>query len=315
MVFKKLKCFVKRNVASIVFSGWVWGCGVFVLLIFLELIFELFFQGRRAFFTFGTDFFIRSVWNPVNQEYSARAALIGTLVTSIIGVAVALPLSFGCAYSLTELLPSKISQCLTVAIRLLAAVPSIIFGMWGFFILVPLMSDYVQPFLKTTLGTMPYIGALFSGGTFGVGMLTAGLILAIMITPYTTAVMQDAFANVPALLKESAYSLGATQWEVMRRVVLPRLQKIIIGGIVLGWGRALGETMAVTFVIGNAHHIGWSLFMPSNTIASLIALEFPESASEGLRMSSLMALGAILMLISFIVLFCAQWLLKRAVKN
>lgn len=304
-----------NQIFSYLFTSLIWCSGALILLIFVGLIVELCWQGKQAFSVFGFDFITSTVWNPAKQEFSAGVALIGTLLSSCIGVMLAVPLSFGCAYCLSELMPQSIARYMTAITKLLAAIPSIILGMWGFFILVPIMSYYVQPFLKYLFGNIPYIEVLFSGGTFGVGILTAGLILAIMITPFTTAMMQESFANTPPMLKESAYSLGATKWEVMRHVTLPWVQKGVIGGIVLGWGRALGETMAVTFVIGNAHHAGWSLFTSSNTIASLIALEFPESTTGSLKMSSLMALGAVLMLISFIVLFCSQLLLKQVLKS
>lgn len=305
----------EKKIIPYLFSSLMWCGGALILLIFLGLIFELCWQGRQAFSAFGFHFITSTTWNPGNQEFSAGSALIGTLVSSFIGVILALPLSFGCAYCLNELLPQRIARYITAATQLLAAIPSIILGMWGFFILVPLMAHYVQPFLKHLFGPVPYLDLLFSGGTFGVGILTAGLILAIMITPFITAIMQEAFANTPTMLKESAYSLGATKWEVMYQVILPWVQKGVVGGVVLGWGRALGETMAVTFVIGNAHHVSWSLFMPTNTIASLIALEFSESAAGSLKMSSLMALGAVLMVISFFVLFCSQLLLKQVLKS
>lgn len=304
-----------NKILPYLFTSLIWCSGSLILLIFLGLIFELCWQGKQAFSAFGFDFITSMSWDPGKQQFSAGVALIGTVLTSCIGVMLALPLSFGCAYCLSELIPQSIARYITAATQLLAAIPSIILGMWGFFILVPLMSHYIQPFLKHLFGNVPYIEILFSGGTFGVGILTAGLILAIMIIPFVTAIMQESFANTPLILKESAYSLGATRWEVMRHVTLPWVHKGVIGGIVLGWGRALGETMAITFVIGNAHHTGWSLFTSSNTIASLIALEFSESAAGSLKMSSLMALGAVLMMISFIVLFCSQFLLKQVLKS
>lgn len=304
-----------NQIFSYLFTSLIWCGGALILLIFLGLIIELCWQGKQAFSVFGFNFITSTIWNPAQQQFSAGVAIIGTMLSSCIGVMLALPLSFGCAYCLSELMPQSIARYMTVITQLLAAIPSIILGMWGFFILVPIMSHYVQPFLKQVFGNMPYIEILFSGGAFGVGILTAGLILAIMITPFITAMMQESFANTPPMLKESAYSLGATKWEVMRYVTLPWVHKGVIGGIVLGWGRALGETMAVTFVIGNAHHAGWSLFTSSNTIASLIALEFSESTAGSLKMSSLMALGAVLMFISFVVLFCSQILLKQVLKS
>jgi phosphate transport system permease protein len=267
--------------------------------------------GREAFGAFGLGFLSSQAWNPVTGQFGALAPVFGTLVTSFIGLAVAVPLAFGVAFCLTEMAPRWLSGPLGTAVELLAAVPSIIFGMWGFFVIVPLMARHIQPLLRHSLGQLPIGHALFSGPPFGTGLLTAGLILAVMITPFIAAVMRDVFNSMPAVLKESAYGLGSTRWEVMRLVVLPWSRSAVIGGIMLGLGRALGETMAVTFVIGNANRISASLFSPGNTIASLIALEFPESSAGSLKLSSLLALGLILMLISFVTLFCSRLLLRR----
>lgn len=294
------------------FNGLVWISSFLILFIFIGLILKLLWGSQQAFATFGIEFLTRAIWNPVTQQYGAVSAVLGTLVTSLIGIVIAIPLAFGSAYALSEIIPIRISRIVTPIIQLLAAVPSIIFGMWGFFFIVPLMARYVQPFLKHNFGHIPILSALFSGPPFGVGLFTGGLILAVMITPFIAAVMQNAFQNTPALLKESAYSLGATKWEIMRYVTLAWSKKAVLGGIILGWGRALGETMAITFVIGNANKIGWSLFAPSNTISSLIALEFPESATGSLKMSSLMGLGVILMVISFLALFCSRYLLRQS---
>ena len=289
-----------------VFTAVAWSCGIAVLLLIAGLIAVMLRGGTHAFSVFGWRFLVRSVWNPVLDHYGALAPVYGTVMTSCIGLLIAVPLAFGVAFCLTEMAPGWIAQPLGTAIELLAAVPSIIFGMWGFFVIVPIMAQHVQPALIASLGHLP-----FSGAPFGTGLLTGGLVLAVMITPFIAAVMRDVFASMPAVLKESAYGLGSTRWEVMSRVVLPWSRTAVIGGIMLGLGRALGETMAITFVIGNTNRISASLFSPGNTIASLIALEFPESPTGSLKLSSLLALGLILMVISFITLACSRALLYR----
>jgi phosphate transport system permease protein len=244
------------------------------------------------------------------RQFGAFVAIFGTLVTSAIALIIAVPVSFGIALFITELAPRWLRRPIGIAIELLAAIPSIIYGMWGLFVFAPLFADHVQPWITDNLGSWPVLGALFNGPPMGIGMFTAGLILAIMIIPFISAVMRDVFAVVPAVLKESAYGLGATTWEVVRSVVLPYTKVGVIGGIMLGLGRALGETMAVTFVIGNAHEISSSLFMPGNTISSTLANEFTEAVGE-LYTSSLIALGLILFLITFVVLSLAKLLLMR----
>ncbi len=293
------------------FAVIVWACGLAVLTLIGGIIAVMLSGGAHAFRVFGGHFLVSSVWNPVVEHYGALAPVYGTVVTSFISLVVAVPLAFGVAFCLTEMAPVWIAQPLGTAVELLAAVPSIIFGMWGFFVIVPLMAQRIQPLLINTLGHVPLIGMLFSGAPFGTGMLTGGLVLAVMITPFIAAVMRDVFLSMPAVLKESAYGLGSTRWEVMSKVVLPWSRTAVIGGIMLGLGRALGETMAVTFVIGNTNRISPSLFSPGNTIASLIALEFPESAAGSLKLSSLLALGSVLMVISFITLACSRALLYR----
>ncbi|MCQ8240061.1 phosphate ABC transporter permease subunit PstC [Rhizosaccharibacter radicis] len=286
-------------------------CGLLVLLLIGGIMLVMAFGGREAFSTFGLGFLWSPAWNPVTNRFGALAPVYGTIVTAVIGLLIAVPFAFGVAFCLTEMAPRWLAGPLGTAVELLAAVPSIIFGMWGFFVIVPAMARHVQPLLRHSLGQLPLLHTLFSGPPFGTGLLTAGLILAVMITPFVAAVMRDVFNSMPAVLKESAYGLGSTRWEVMRLVVLPWSRQAVIGGIMLGLGRALGETMAVTFVIGNTNRISASLFSPGNTIASLIALEFPESAAGSLKLSSLLALGLILMLISFVTLFCSRLLLRR----
>ncbi|GBR03077.1 MULTISPECIES: phosphate ABC transporter permease subunit PstC [Asaia] len=286
-------------------------CALLVLVSLGGLVLTMAFGGSKAFSTFGPSFVIRNVWNPVTNEYGALAPVFGTIGSTLIAVLIGVPLAFGAAFWLTNIAPPMVAGVVGTAVQLLAAVPSIIFGMWGFFIVVPFMAQHVQPFFRHHFGHVPGIRWLVHGAPFGYGLLTGGIVLAVMITPFVTAVMRDVFAVMPPMLKESAYGLGATRWEVMRRVIVPWSRAGMIGGVVLGMGRALGETMAVTFVIGNANTIGWSLFAPRNTVASLVALEFPESAAGSLKLSSLLALGFILMLLSFTTLAIARWLLRE----
>jgi phosphate transport system permease protein len=263
---------------------------------------------------FGPGFLFRDEWNPVTEEFGALVPIVGTLVTSFIALAIAIPVSFGIAMFLTELSPVWLRRPLGTAIEMLAAIPSIIYGMWGLFVFAPIFQTHVQPLISKTLGVIPGIGLLFSGPPMGIGMLTAGIILAVMVIPFITAVMRDVFELVPAMLKESSYALGSTTWEVVSRVVLPYTRVGVIGGIMLGLGRALGETMAVTFVIGNAHRLSASLFMPGNSIASALANEFTEAVGD-LYTAALMELGLILFLITTIVLAAAKLLLMQLAKQ
>ncbi|MBS0988583.1 phosphate ABC transporter permease subunit PstC [Acetobacter okinawensis] len=285
--------------------------GVGVLVVLGAIIAVMVSGGWKAFSTFGPGFLVSAVWNPVTQHFGAAAPVFGTVISSALALLVAVPLAFGTAFWLTALAPPSAAAVIGMAVQLLAAVPSIIFGMWGFFVVVPVVAHYVQPAARQLLGHVPGLSALVAGAPFGTGLFTAALILAVMITPSITAVMRDVFLSMPTVLRESGYGLGATRWEVMRHVVLPWSRQGVVGGIVLGMGRAMGETMAVTFVIGDSNHIGWSLFAPANTIASLIALEFPESPAGSLKLAALMALGAILMAISFVTLWFSRWLLAR----
>lgn len=279
-----------------------------VLLVLLGIIVSLMIGAWPAFKEFGPAFITTVEWDPVNDQYGALIAIVGTVVTSVIALLIAFPISFGIALFLTEICPNSLRRPLGTAVELLAGVPSIIYGMWGLFIFAPLFADYVQPLLGATLGELPVIGHLFSGPMMGIGILTAGLILAVMIIPFIASVMRDVFEIVPAVLKESAYGLGCTRWEVVRKIVLPYTKTGVVGGVMLGLGRALGETMAVTFVIGNAHKLSWSLFAAGNSIASTLANEFAEAESE-LHLASLFALGLILFAITFIVLAAAKFML------
>jgi phosphate transport system permease protein len=281
-----------------------------VLLVLVGIIVSLMIGAWPAFAEFGPAFITTVEWDPVNDKYGALIAIVGTVATSFIALLIAFPISFGIALFLTEICPSGLRRPLGTAVELLAGVPSIIYGMWGLFIFAPIFADFIQPFLGSTLGQLPVIGNLFSGPMMGIGILTAGLILAVMIIPFIASVMRDVFEIVPAVLKESAYGLGCTKWEVVRKVVLPYTKTGVVGGVMLGLGRALGETMAVTFVIGNAHTLSWSLFAPGNSIASTLANEFAEAESE-LHLSALFALGLILFAITFIVLAAAKLMLLR----
>ena len=259
---------------------------------------------------FGPAFVTSMDWNPVTDEYGAAVAIFGTLASSALAMVIAVPVSFGIALFVTELAPVWLRQPISTAVELLAAIPSIIYGMWGLFVFAPFLSTYVQPWLSGALGGWPVVGYLFSGPPIGIGIFTAGMVLAIMIIPFITAVMRDTFEVVPGVLKESSYALGATTWEVARSVILPYTKTGVIGGIMLGLGRALGETMAVTFVIGNAHSIPGGLFYPGNSIAATLANEFTEATGE-IYTSALIALGLVLFVITLIVLILARLLLLR----
>ncbi|THC40348.1 phosphate ABC transporter permease subunit PstC [Massilia sp. Mn16-1_5] len=281
-----------------------------VLLALVGIIVSLAIGAAPAFKEFGAGFINTVEWDPVEDKFGALIAIWGTLATSLIALLVAFPISFGIALFLTEICPTPLRRPMGTAVELLAGVPSIIYGMWGLFVFAPLFADHVQPFLKETIGQLPVIGQLFQGPTMGIGILTAGLILAVMIIPFISSVMRDVFETVPAVLKESAYGLGCTKWEVVRKVVLPYTRNGVVGGVMLGLGRALGETMAVTFVIGNAHELSASLFMPGNSISSTLANEFAEAASP-LHVSSLFALALILFGITFVVLSAAKLMLAN----
>jgi phosphate transport system permease protein len=259
---------------------------------------------------FGFGFLASPEWNPVTERFGALVPIVGTLVTSLIALLIGIPVSFGIALFLTELSPVWLRRPLGTAIELLAAIPSIIYGMWGLFVFAPAFAQYLQPALGGTLGALPLIGVLFRGPAIGIGVLSAGIILAIMVIPFIASVMRDVFEIVPVVLKESAYALGSTTWEVVWNVVLPYTKVGVVGGIMLGLGRALGETMAVTFVIGNSHRLSASLMMPGNSIASTLANEFTEAVGD-LYSSALIELGLILFLITFVVLSASRLLLLR----
>ncbi len=281
-----------------------------VLAILVAILASLLYGAWPALKEFGAAFPFSAEWNPVTDRFGGLISVYGTLATSFIALLVAIPVSFGIAIFLTELCPPALRGPLGVAVELLAAVPSIIYGMWGLFVFAPLFADYIQPLLSSTVGQLPLVGSLFQGPQNGIGILSAGLILSVMVIPFIASVMRDVFEVVPGILKESAYGLGATTWEVVWNVVLPYTRVGVIGGVMLGLGRALGETMAVTFVIGNAHRISPSLYEAGNSIASTLANEFAEAASD-LHVSSLIALGLILFFVTFVVLALSKVLLMR----
>jgi phosphate transport system permease protein len=263
-----------------------------------------------AFRTFGFDFLTAQTWNPVTEKFGALAPVYGTILTSLIAMLIAVPVGIGIAIFLTELCPQLLRQPIGIAIELLAGIPSIIYGIWGLFVFAPFLQQHVQPALIGFFGDVPLLNQFFAGPPYGIGMFTAGLILAIMVIPFISSIARDVFETTPAVLKESAYALGCTKWEVISSVVVPYGRSGVLGGVMLGLGRALGETMAVTFVIGNAHRISASILAPGTTISATIANEFTEAVGD-LYTASLIALGFILFVITFIVLAIARYMLSR----
>jgi phosphate transport system permease protein len=287
---------------------------VLVLLILGGVIFSLIYGSLPAIQAFGFGFLTTESWNPVTEKFGAVAPIYGTLVTSVIAMAIAVPLGLGIAIFLTELCPHALRRPIGVAIELLAGIPSIIYGIWGLFVLAPFLQQHVQPALISLTGDIPVLSSLFAGPPYGIGMLTAGFILAIMVLPFITSISRDVFDTVPPMLKEAAAGIGCTTWEVMRYVVIPYTRVGVIGGVMLGLGRALGETMAVTFVIGNAHRVSSSLLAPGTTISATIANEFTEAVGD-LYTSALIELGLILFVITFFVLAAARFMLMRIEKK
>jgi phosphate transport system permease protein len=304
----------RRRLGDPIFAIVVTAAGIFVLVLMGSLILSLFVGGLPAFARFGAGFLTSTTWDPVHEVFGAAVSVYGTLLTAILALLIAVPIAFGIAFYLTEIAPDWLRRPVGTAIELLAAVPSIIYGMWGFFVIVPIMSQYVEPTLIDAFDGVPVLEDLFAGPPFGTGLATAAMVLAVMVIPFIAATMRDVFETVPPVFKESAYGVGCTTWEVMRSIVLPYTRVSVVGGIMLGLGRALGETMAVTFVIGNSDHISASLFSSGNTIASIVALEFPESPAGSLKLASLLALGFILFVISFIVLAISRTLLRPKLK-
>jgi phosphate transport system permease protein len=286
-----------------------WLAAVLLLLLFAGIIASLVIGAMPAFKAFGFSFLITEAWSPVRERFGALASIYGTLITSFLAMLVAVPVGIGIAIFLTELCPRMLRRPIGIAIELLAGIPSIIYGIWGLFVFAPWFQEHVQLPVISATANIPVLGTIPGGAPYGIGIITAGLILSIMILPFISAVTRDVFETVPAMLKEATYGLGCTTWEVIWRVVLPFSRSGVVGGAMLALGRALGETMAVTFVIGNAHIIPGSLFAPGTSISATIANEFTEATTE-LYTSSLITLGLILFFITFVVLACAQWMLR-----
>lgn len=285
-----------------------------VLVLLAGVILSLVIGSLPAWKAFGFGFFTSQSWNPVTEKFGAAPAIYGTLVTSFLAMLIGVPVSLGIAIFLTEICPERLRRPIGIAVELLAGIPSIIYGIWGLFVFAPWFQVHVQPLFIDGFANIPLLNQLFAGPPYGIGMLTAGLILAIMVLPFITSITREVFETVPSVLKEAAYGIGCTRWEVMRRVVIPYTRVGIIGGVMLGLGRALGETMAVTFVIGNAHRIVPSILAPGTTISATIANEFTEAVGD-LYTSSLVALGLILFIITFIVLAAARLMLMRIEKK
>ncbi len=300
---------------DIIFGALVRLAALITLLLLGGIIISLIIASWPSIQQFGISFLWQKAWDAPAEQFGALIPIYGTLVTSLIALIIAVPVSFGIALFLTELAPNWLKRPLGIAIELLAAIPSIVYGMWGLFVFAPLFATYFQQPVGNLLASMPIVGELFSGPAFGIGILAAGVILAIMIIPYIASVMRDVFEQTPVMMKESAYGIGCTTWEVIWHIVLPYTRNGVIGGVMLGLGRALGETMAVTFIIGNTYQLdSFSLFMPGNSITSALANEFAE-AESGLHTAALMELGLILFVITFIVLALSKLMIMRLAKN
>jgi phosphate transport system permease protein len=300
----------RLRLGDAVFYALTRAAAIGVLAILGGVILSLIMGSLPAIQTFGFNFLIDETWNPVTEKFGAIAPIYGTIVTSFIAMLIAVPVGLMISVFLTELCPMWLRRPIGIAIELLAGIPSIIYGIWGLFVFAPFLQQTLQPFLITIFGDIPVLSSIFAGPPYGIGVLTSGLILAIMVLPFITSISRDVFDAVPPVLKEAAYGIGCTTWEVVRYVVLPYTRVGVIGGVMLGLGRALGETMAVTFVIGNAHRISASILAPGTTISATIANEFTEAVGD-LYTSSLITLGLILFAITFIVLACARLLLAR----
>ncbi|MGZ5855384.1 MAG: phosphate ABC transporter permease subunit PstC [Xanthobacteraceae bacterium] len=310
----RAKALSRLRVSDNAFFQLTRGAALFVLVLLGAIIVSLVIGATPALKTFGFGFLVSDRWNPVTENFGALAPIYGTIVTSLIAMIIAVPLGLLITLFLTELCPTWLRRPISVAIELLAGIPSIIYGIWGLFVFAPFLQRTLQPFLIDIFGNVPVLSTLFAGPPYGIGVLTSGLILAIMVLPFITSISRDVFEAVPPMLKEAAYGLGFTTWEVARYVVLPYARVGVIGGIMLGLGRALGETMAVTFVIGNAHKVSSSLLAPGTTISATIANEFTEAVGD-LYTSALIALGLLLFVITFIVLAAARYMLMRIEKR
>jgi phosphate transport system permease protein len=310
----RARALAKFKLGDSIFRNLTRAAAIGVLVILSGVIGSLIIGSMPALREFGLGFLVSQRWNPVTENFGALAPIYGTLVTSFIAMLIAVPIGLLIAMFLTELCPMWLRRPIGIAIELLAGIPSIIYGIWGLFVFAPFLQETLQPALIAMFGEIPLLSAMFEGPPYGIGMLTAALILAIMVLPFVTSISRDVFEAVPPVLKEAAYGLGCTTWEVVRYVVLPYARVGVIGGVMLGLGRALGETMAVTFVIGNAHKVSASLLAPGTTISATIANEFTEAVGD-LYTSSLIALGLILFVITFIVLACARYMLSRINKR
>jgi phosphate transport system permease protein len=309
-VMTRARMLDRLRLGDVIFRALTKAAAVGVLILLGGVLVSLLIGSMPALREFGFEFLFTERWNPVTEKFGALAPIYGTLVTSLIAMVIAVPVGLLIAMFLTELCPMYLRRPIGIAIELLAGIPSIIYGIWGLFVFAPFLQETLQPFLITVFGEIPILSTLFAGPPYGIGMLTAGLILAIMVLPFITSISRDVFDAVPPVLKEAAYGVGCTTWEVVRYVVLPYTRVGVLGGVMLGLGRALGETMAVTFVIGNAHRISASLLAPGTTISATIANEFTEAVGD-LYTSSLIALGLILFVITFIVLAIARYMLLR----
>jgi phosphate transport system permease protein len=301
------------RIGNIAFGGSAWTFAILVLILLAGVIVALVIGAIPAFRQFGLQYIWTEAWNPVKERFGALAPLYGTLVTSFIAMIIGVPTSLGIAIFLTELCPNYLKRPISTAVELLAAVPSIIYGMWGLFVLAPLMQKYIEPAVIATLGAIPGIGALFQGPPYGIGLFTAGVILSAMVLPYMVSIMRDVFETVPPQLRESAYGLGATTWEVIRSVVLPYSRVGVIGAFMLALGRALGETMAVTFVVGNSYRISTSVLAPGSTISASLANEFAEA--DGMQLAALLANGFLLFVLTFSVIGVARLMLLQLQKK
>lgn len=297
-----------------VFRGLSASCAAGVFLTLAAVLVALTLSAWPAFETFGARFLVTDAWNPVTESFGALSSIFGTVVTAFLAMALAVPVALGIAFFLTQLAPEWLARPVAIAVELLAGIPSIIYGMWGLLALAPFVRHSLQPVLEAAIGPVPIIGALFRGPCYGVGIMTASWILAAMVLPYIATFLREVFETVPDMLKESAYALGATTWDVMSQVIMPYVRVAAMGGVVLGLGRALGETMAVTFVVGNAHRISASLFAPGTTISATIANEFNEATGD-LYVSSLLALGLLLFVITFLALAAGRLLVRMLEKD
>ncbi len=307
---ERAKALSAFRLGDLVFKNITLSAAVTVLVILGGVILSLIRGSIPAFHAMGFEFLTSQSWNPVTDKFGALPAIYGTVVTSLLAIVVAVPLGLGVAVFLTELCPMWARRPIGIAIELLAGIPSIIYGIWGLFIFAPFLQEYVQPAIIEFFAPIPFLSSVFAGPAYGIGTFTAGIILAIMILPFITSISRDVFSTVPPVLKEAAYGIGCTTWEVVRKVVIPYTRVGVVGGVMLGLGRALGETMAVTFIIGNAHKISGSLLAPGTTISATIANEFTEAVGD-IYTSSLIALGLLLFLITFVVLAFARLMLMR----